>query len=535
MAGIVGSSRISSGEDSEEGYSYNDIMVYNCENLGSIQGVKFVGGLVGESQCTIYSSLNSASVRGEDYVGGIVGESPICGIHNTINQASVEGVNQVGGIIGNSIMGAITCTQNYADVNATGNYVGGIVGLSGTYFIAHYSTNTGSVATTMSEASVGGIAGEIGDPKMWTLRDTFRIVASVATVGFGVFNASSAIKYAAMITRSSDYNRFVIDYDFTLAKQGNLNNENLSPLMSPVKSVMSDAEYNAYINSMSTQNDQTISAVRSKLQTIRAEHEIYGGFNQYHQDVLTYSTDESTMDKFFQNINDILNERADDVAGWEKLDQRIHSAVGSACMILGGVCMIASAVASAGTSLMAWKIVATISCSVAVANNVTRACTDFEENTVVVSQCVNTGTLECGTESSVSGLVGQLNEYGIISECLNTGAIVDTNNRNAAQLTTELRKKSIVEDCLLAGGKSWNYLDILSAKSSAEVSGIYYWTDGFIPSEYSEYSTPIVNGEDLANPDIYTELSMGANGNHWIMSQYGDLTLPVPYKSRFMD
>ena len=536
VAGIVGSSRVSSGEDSEEGYSYNDIMVYNCENLGSIQGVKFVGGLVGESQCTIYSSLNSGSVRGEDYVGGIIGESPICAVQNTINQASVEGVNQVGGIVGNSIMGAITCTQNYADVNATGNHIGGIVGLSGTYFIAHYCTNTGSVSTTMSEASVGGIAGEIGDPKMWTMRDTFRIVVSVATTGFGILNASSAIKYAALLVRSSDYNRFVVDYDLTLAKQGNINDENLSTLMQPVKSFMSDAEYNAYINSMSTQSDQTISAVQSKLQTIRAEHEIYGGFNQYYQDVLTYSTDESSKEQFFQNMNDMLNERADDVAGWEKQDEIIHSAVGCACMIVGGVCFISSLALTAGSSaLVIAKVLATVSCTTAVANNVTRACTDFEENTVVVSQCVNTGTLQCGTESSISGLVGQLNEYGIISECLNTGAIVDANNRNAAQLTTELRKKSIVEDCLLAGGKSWNYLDILSAKSSAEVSGIYYWTDGFIPSVYSMYSIPIVYGDDLANPDIYTELSMGANGDHWIMSQYGDLTLPVPYKSRFME
>ena len=72
VAGIAGSSRISSGAEVDEKYSYCDIIVYNCENLGVVQGVNFVGGIVGESQCTIYSVLNSGSVRGEDYVGGIV-------------------------------------------------------------------------------------------------------------------------------------------------------------------------------------------------------------------------------------------------------------------------------------------------------------------------------------------------------------------------------------------------------------------------------------------------------------------------------
>lgn len=537
VAGIAGSSRISNSSGSDEEYIYTDILVYNCENLGSIQGVKFVGGIVGESQCTIYSVLNKGSVRGEDYVGGIVGESPICAVHNTINKASVDGVNQVGGIIGNSIMGAISCTQNYANVNATGNNVGGVVGLSGTYFIAHYCANTGSVSSTMSGANVGGIAGEIGNPKKWTIKEKFNIATTVVTFAFGFLNASAAIKLLATTTRSSDYTRFIVDYDLTLAAQGNLNNENLSELMQPVKSFMNSTEYDAYINSISTMNDQTISAVQTEMQNTRAEHEIYSSFNQYNQDVITYSTDESTKGQFFQNMNNMLNERADNVSGMEKQDQIIHSAVGSACVIVGGVCFISSLVLSAGggTPLLIVKILATVNASTSIANKITKNCTNFEENIVVLSQCINTGTLQCGKESIVGGFVGQINEYGVISECLNTGAIVDANDRNAAQLTPEIKIESIVEDCVLAGGKSWNYIDIVSMNSSAEVSGIYYWTDGYTPSTSNTYSIPVISTEDLARPDTYTELSIGDRGNHWTMSQYGNLTLPVPYKSRFME
>ena len=538
VAGIAGSSRISNGAEVDEEYSYCDIIVYNCENLGAVQGVKFVGGIVGESQCTVYSVLNSGSVRGEDYVGGIVGESPVCAIHNTINQASVDGANQVGGIVGNSIMGAITGTQNFANVNATGNYVGGLVGLSGTYFISHYNTNTGAVSSTMTGASIGGIAGEIGNPQKWTLRDKFKIISSVMSLGFATLNASAAIKLLTAAARSADYNKFIVDYDLTLATQGNITDENLSPLMQPVKSYMSSDEYNSYINSISKENDRTISAVRAELQNVRASHEIYNGFNQYNQDVITYSTDKSTNEQFFQNMNDMINERAAEVSGWEKQDEKIHSSIGSACMIVGGVCLFASFVLPAGsTAMIITKILATVNCSVVIANNITRATTDFEENTVIISQCVNTGTLQCATESHVGGLVGQLNEYAVISESLNTGAIVDATNRYAAQLTPELKSDCRVEDCVLVGGKSWNYKDILEAKSSAEVSGIYYWTDGYTPApvENSKYSTLIVSKDDLATPDIYTALAMGERGNHWIMSQYGDLTFPVPYKSRFME
>ena len=535
VAGIAGSSRISNSSGVDEEYSYSDILVYNCENLGSIQGVKFVGGIVGESQCTIYSVINKGSVHGDDYVGGIVGESPICAVQNTINTASVDGKNQVGGIVGNSIMGAITCTQNYANVNASGDNVGGLVGLSGTYFITHYCTNTGSVSSTMSGANIGGIAGEIGNPQKWTLKDKFKIVSSVVTLGFGYLNATAAIKLLTAATRSSDYNRFIVDYDLTLATQGNLKDENISELMQPVRSFMSSDEYDAYINSISIKNDQTISTIQAELQNIRAQHEIYTGFNQYNQDVITYSTDESTKEQFFQNMNNMLNERADEVSGMEEQDELIHSAVGSACMIVSGVCFISSLALSGGTPLLIVKILATVNAPISIANNLTKSCTNFEENTVVISQCINTGNLQCGTGSNVGGFVGQLNEYSVISECLNTGAIIDTNERNAAQLTPDIKHKSIVEDCVLAGGKSWNFIDVVNKNSSAEVSGIYYWTDGYTPIESSEYSTLLVSKDDLANPDIYTTLAMGERGNHWIMSQYGDLTLPVPYKSRFTE
>jgi hypothetical protein len=234
-------------------------------------------------------------------------------------------------------------------------------------------------------------------------------------------------------------------------------------------------------------------------------------------------------------MNDMLNERADDVVVMERDDEEFHSAMGSACMIVSGVCFVASLALSGGNPLIIVKTLATVNAIVSIGNNITQAYSDFEENTVVLSQCINAGALQCGIESSVGGFVGKLNEYGVISECLNTGAIVDANDRNAAQVTYELGYGSIVEDCILAGGKSWNCVDIVSINSSAKVSGIYYWTDGYTPTNTKEYLIPVLLSDDLARIDTYTELSIGDKGNHWTMSQYDNLTLPAPYKSRFME
>ena len=548
VAGIVGSSRMTGGDGSEDEYSYNDIVVYNCENRGNIQGVKFVGGITGESQCTIYGVQNSGSVNGESYVAGIVGQSPMCATHNSINKGSVNGTDYVGGIIGNCIMGSITSTQNFANINATGNYVGGIVGLAGTYFITHYSTNTGTVASTMEEASIGGIAGEIGDPKNWTGDDTFRIImACVPLVGstvYKIFSYSVSNAFAAAMTlaaarsttRSSSEDRFVVNFNLALARQGAINKESFSSITSALQPFMNNDEYDAYIDGVSSLNDQNISIMQATLNSSRAEHEIYGGFSQYNQDVVDYSVAESTSEEYFQKINDLLSERADEIAHAEKVDEIIHWTVFAATIAGSIVATIATGGAAAGSTVAIIGSVVQYTCMLGgLANSISWSCTNFDQNTVILSQCVNQGTLKAEQDCNLGGFVGVMHEYGIISESLNLGSIEATENSSYGQATTTAKGKCEIEDCILAGGKSWNGYDVDKKKIGADMVNIYYWADGEVSDNTSNHSTNILTKEDLANPDTYQGLSLGDNGNHWIMSQYGDLTLPVPYRCRFME
>ena len=543
VAGIVGSSRLTGNSETGVEYTYNEVVAYNCENRGNIQGVKFVGGITGEAQCTIYGVQNSGTVNGESYVAGIIGQSPMCATHNTVNNGAVTGIDYVGGIVGNSIMGSITCTQNFADINATGNYVGGIVGLSGTYFIAHYSTNTGTVASTMEEASVGGIAGEIGDPKKWTSEDTRRIIINcIPTVGVGIatYCGVSPFVLAAMglgargTTRSADGDHFAINFDMTLARQGGINKDNFSYITSALLPFMDDAEYDAYINDIASLNDRGINTMQSSLNSSRTEHEIYGGFFQYNQDVVEYSISESSSEQFFQNITLLLNERADEIAGMEKQDEIIHRAI-EAAAILGSLAVaVATYGATAGsTAKLVGYIFGYELVLAGLANAVTWSCTNFEQNTVILSQCVNQGTLKTEKDCNIGGFSGVLHEYGIISECQNLGSIETTDKSSYGQITTTAKSKCIIRDCILAGGKTWNGYDVNKKKASADMSDIYYWADGKGSSNTSNASTNIKTKEELANPDTYKGLELGDNGKHWIMSQYGDLTLPVPYRSQF--
>ena len=544
VAGIVGSSRLTGNSETGVEYTYNEVVAYNCENRGNIQGVKFVGGITGEAQCTIYGVQNSGTVSGESYVAGIIGQSPMCATHNSVNNGSVNGTDHVGGIAGNSIMGSITCTQNFGDINATGNYVGGIVGLSGTYFIAHYSSNTGTVASTMKEANVGGITGEIGDPKKWTGEDTRRIIiACIPTVGLGIatYQGISPFVLAAMglsargTTRSADSDHFAINFDMTLARQGGINREYFSSITSALRPFMDDAEYDAYISDIASLNDQGINTMQSTLNSTRTEHEIYGGFAQYHQEVVEYSVSESSSELFFQEITNLLNERADEVAGTEELDEFVHRAINVATIIGSVLVSLATYGATAGsTEKLIGYIVSYELVLAGMANTVLWSCTNFEQNTVILSQCVNQGTLKTGQDCNIGGFSGVLHEYGIVSECLNLGAVEATDKSSYGQITTTAKSRCSFEDCLLAGGKSWNGYDVSKKKTGASMEDIYYWADGKDSSNTTDFSTNIKNQEDLANPDTYKGFSLGDYGNHWIMSQFGNLTLPVPYRSKFM-
>ncbi|RTL89867.1 filamentous hemagglutinin N-terminal domain-containing protein [Ancylobacter aquaticus] len=142
----------------------------------------YSGGLVGFANASIADSYASGDVTGTDYVGGLAGRSAesITGSHATGNVTAtssysgglvgyanfpvsdsyatgdVSGTTLVGGLIGNtSTQGTLEWVYATGDVTGTGDYVGGLVGISGAAISNAYAT--GSVTTTGDY--VGGLVG----------------------------------------------------------------------------------------------------------------------------------------------------------------------------------------------------------------------------------------------------------------------------------------------------------------------------------------------------------------------------------------
>lgn len=129
-------------------------IIENCNNIGEIVGLDYVGGISGfaSGNYSIENCYNEGTISGRNYVGGIFGFSG--DIKNCYNEGYVSGVNYVGGISGYG--GNIISSYNAGQINA--EELGG--GIAGTIRNNSLSLcyNSGDIITT--SGTIGGIVGE---------------------------------------------------------------------------------------------------------------------------------------------------------------------------------------------------------------------------------------------------------------------------------------------------------------------------------------------------------------------------------------
>ncbi len=120
---------------------------------GNINGMEYVGGLVGENfDGTIFKSYYSGSVNGQNNVGGLVGKSSFGITLNSYASGIVSGNSNVAGLIGKN-SGEIENSYAIVDVKGNSN-VGGLVGES--YEDIENSYASGIVS---GNSNVGGLVG----------------------------------------------------------------------------------------------------------------------------------------------------------------------------------------------------------------------------------------------------------------------------------------------------------------------------------------------------------------------------------------
>ena len=160
---------------SEVGGIYGSMMYYDtfdytlltATNSGTVTGVDKVGGIVGYlgHRCPLQNVVNTstATVQGRNFVGGIAGQSvdnSNVKVTNATNAAAVKGVAQVGGIFGRtSDLTLIGTIANSGAITATGDNVGGIIGIAYFYDDSISYSNLSNTGAVTGANQVGGIFG----------------------------------------------------------------------------------------------------------------------------------------------------------------------------------------------------------------------------------------------------------------------------------------------------------------------------------------------------------------------------------------
>ncbi len=148
-------------------------------NSGKVEGVRYVGGLIGMFQGSISGVTNNGPVSGEDYVGGVTGYAEI--INDCHNNAEIKGNMDTGGVAGACNGEMTSCTNsgpvsgygivggvagggkakfkddvNKGTVTGTGLYLGGVIGYASSGAEISGCSNESTVS---GEMTVGGVVG----------------------------------------------------------------------------------------------------------------------------------------------------------------------------------------------------------------------------------------------------------------------------------------------------------------------------------------------------------------------------------------
>lgn len=480
--------------------------------------------MCGEAQFACVGSINSGKVSGRSYVGGIAGHTSLSLVHNSINKGDITADgNYAAGISALSNTGIYAVCQNYGAITGKGTHNAGIVGLSGNNTMLHYCGNHNTI--NGKTAPVGGLVAEMGDPREWSTANTCDLVIGVldiATAGFGVVCAvftrvaSGGIKIAISVVD------IVIEgvekiVSTTWYSMGAANLKNIDKVNEIDMSIKEALAYQ-------------IASTTDLLATTRSAHRFNdfsvfsaSPLNDYSEKVIELSdyllSNENNNNHFNEKINEVMYSRAEEIADMNKVTESIYAAVGGVCLVATTICSICALVASGGTAA---PIVAgaLIGAAGGVAS-IVKATTDYTDNVVILSQCVNTGNIvsENFSDNMVGGLAGRLHDRAWVYDCLNTGS----GQSEGGHIVGNMRSDYTIENCLTLGNGWGGY--VIESGVIKDIDGVYGY-NGF------EDIATLDNGlsaEEISDPSSYKGWSIGKADSRWTIPAIGSgNTFPIP-------
>lgn len=422
VGGLVGSSRIAG--DEANGLYYNNVSVRYSSNSGEVSGSQFVGGINGESQFGSFAALNKGNVTADSYAGGIVGNTSISVAHNSVNTGKVSGKDYIGGIIGKTTFGSIALDDNYGEVSTTGHHCGGISGLVGNNTLIHYCGNHGNIHNTTGN-QVGGLVGQVGDPREWTGWNIAECVVGVAEIAMSIVGPLIAVvepfmhglHTAAMILENTE-----LAVDWALhATDAVLWAEGMVGLVSGESSEEVSTSISVITTDLADGINKEISDIRSSAGSYGADGvskaplAFRGGLST---ELSEWYAQPGNDEAFNDAINETRIERMEEIEKWEEGKEIFHQCVAGVCLVAGTVASIGAMVASGGVATV-FVLGGALAGAAGGVNAIMKTCTEFEANVVVISQCVNSGDIS-GTDNA-GAFIGSLNDKSILRDCLNAG------------------------------------------------------------------------------------------------------------------
>lgn len=426
VGGIVGSTRVRGSNT--EGYQYNQSLVRHCANTAKVKGVRFVGGAIGEAQAGGYGVCNTGDVSGTEYVGGVCGNSSISVIHNSVNSGNVDGDRYVSGIVGKTTWGSLAIDQNYGNVTGRSGITSGVVGLAGNNTVVHYCANYG-VVTAPGSHPVGGIVGEIGDPREWTamniaecvvgsLECIMAVAGPLLAVAEGSFEIAHGVEVALKVIEfSADACLNIADY--TLLGFG------LEEMITAEMEETLSAEIKATVGLANAEVATMIANIRNS-----AAGDVLNFSNSkfnaaYTPNILSTQNWYEIPDHdelFNEALNEAREERAEANEKMAKAKEIFHTCVAGVAVLTSTVALIGSTVASGGLAT-AFVVAGSAAAIVGGVNAIYKSCSEFENNAVVISQCVNAGYVSSRDNREAGAIVGKLYDACQVTDNLNVGKI----------------------------------------------------------------------------------------------------------------
>lgn len=546
VGGLLGSTRIGSEE-----LLFNNALIKSCKNIATVTGQTAVGGICGEAQLGCYAVYNTATVTARAsnaFIGGIAGNTSIAVIHNAINTGVVnaESAESAGGIVGKTTWGAFFASQNFGDLTVKAAHAGGMVGLAGNYTMVNYCTNTGFIKNT-GNGPTGGLIGRIGDPREWSAMNTFSCVIGSVECIFAFLGPALAVSGKAFKNATTGAGLMLKNVTHVLqvgeATTGWLLVTTDKVLFGlGVAEMVTEGEASLLESSLKARTSQIDEDVQNSMNSIRSGYSLASDLmspnlntglssslmNNLGEVLNFYENSDENSNTINYNINKKREDRYEHIEENKQIQAIVQKSIAGACICVATVASVAGAIVTAGSSAaVTFAVIGGITTIVGGANAIIETSTDFENNAVIVSQCVNMGRISAKESSHVGGIAGQISQYCWVRDCLNGGRY-EGSSSCAAGIIGRVETEGRIDNCMQIGN-NWKNVYVHSSGDFTDKNNLRCY-DGITMQSGEKVSG--MSLEELCNAESsnYDNWDIRRSNSNWQVTE-GKGNFPLPFHS----